>query len=271
MTPAWLLGVSLLLPQGSGIAARIVVPPANPAALERLGWSDVRFALGSEDTVWFSHDGTEASNFTKGYRLRSRMPFDEMAGVPGVAPMFVSGGDLGFLVVDAPACAAFQPITALPVTDARLFPGDAGTLYIVGRGKDDGRWEVWVFGRGRGLRRVLSSSERITAATGDGGTTYAAIGRLVGSVDAGGGPLKGVFLHPKEDVAGLAYSKSAGLFYATASSAGTAGSEGSVEFLLAPRAQLVARGPDLFIFLPDSLAVLRLEKAGALRSYVRTP
>lgn len=270
VTPAWLLGVSLLLPQGSGIAARVVVPPAGSAALEKTGWSDVRFALGPGDAVWFSHDGEEAANFTKGYRLRVRPDFDDMAGAEGAAPLFVSGGDLGYLALDGPAQASFQPITPLPVTDARLFAGDGGTLYVVGRGRK-AAWEAWVLAPGKGFLKVLSSTERISAAAGDGRTSYAAIGRLVGRVDAGGGGLVGVFLHPKEEVVGLAYSSAAGLFYATASGAGAAGADGSVEFLRAPRAQLVARGPDLFVFLPDSLTVLRLEKAGALRSYARTP
>ena len=270
VTPAWLLGVSLLLPQGSGVAARVVVPPAGPAALEKTGWSDVRFALGPGDAVWFSHDGEEAANFTKGYRLRARAPFDDMAGVEGVAPLFAAGGDLGFLAVDAPASAAFQPIAALPVKDARLFPGDAGTLYAVGRGEAGG-WEAWVLVPGKGFRKVLASTERISAAAGDGVTSYAAVGRLVGRVDGAGRAFKGVFLHPKEEVSGLAYSAAAGLFYAVASGAGAIGAEGSVEFLRAPRAQLVARGPDLFVFLPDSLTVFRLENAGALRSYARTP
>ncbi|MBI5596833.1 MAG: hypothetical protein HY928_12140 [Elusimicrobia bacterium] len=271
MTPAWLLGVSLILPQGSGIAARVVVPPAGSAAIEKMGWSDVRFALGPGDAVWFSHDGEEASNFTKGYRLKARTPFNDMAGVSGVGPMFVSGGDLGFLAVDAPASAAFQPVTALPVTAPRLFSGDAGTLYIVGRGKDGGRWEVWVLGRGRGLRKVLTSTERIAAAAGDGRTSYAAVGRLVGRVDEGSGAFKGVFLHPGEDVLSLAFSEAGGLFYATASGAGAAGTDGSVEFLRAPRAGLVARGTDLFVFLPDSLTLLRIEGAGKLRTYARNP
>ncbi|MBI4347981.1 MAG: hypothetical protein HY553_14085 [Elusimicrobia bacterium] len=274
--PAPLPGVSLLLPEGSGIAVRVVVAPAGSDAAARLGWENVRFALGPGEAVWFAHDGSEAANFTQGYRLRLERGFDDVAGA-GVALLFASSGDLGYAVAGASAgLGAFQPVAALPVDGARLFAGDAGVLYVAGRGRRGPRpWELWALG-GRppdpatGLpawRKLLSSTERVTAAAGDGRETFVALGKLVGRLE--GATVKGVFLHPREDVSGLAYSRESGLFYATAGGGGAIGESGSVEFLRAPRPQLLARGGSVFVFLPRALALLRLDGAEKLRSYSR--
>lgn len=267
MNPAWLLGASLLLPPSSGVAVRVVAPPAETDP----GWSEPRLALGTDGDLWFAHDGNEAVDFTAGHRLRSRVPLDGVAGVEGAGPLFVSGTDLGYLVADAPAEASFQPLAALPVDDPVLFAGDAGALYIAGRGKTENGFELWVLlpGGAPRFKKLLRSTERVTAASGDGETHYAAVGRLVGRV--GAGEFSGVFLHPEEPVTELAFTKEIGLVYATASGAGVAGPDGSVPFLIARRPQFAARGDGLFVFLPDSMTVLFVERAGGLRAALRKP
>ncbi|OIO12269.1 MAG: hypothetical protein AUJ52_00515 [Elusimicrobia bacterium CG1_02_63_36] len=266
MNPAWLLGVTLLLPPASGVSVRVVTPPAETD----YGWSAPRLALGADGALWFLHDGSEAANFTAGYRLRSRVPLDDVAALEGVGPVYASGGDLGYLVVDGPAQAAFQPIAELPVEDARLFSGSAGALYVAGRGKGEGDYELWALlpgAEGPRWKKLLSSTERIAAAAGDGTEHFAAIGRLVGKIE--GGRFSGVFLHPDEAVTALAFAKRLGLVYATASGAGVAGPEGSVPFLIAERPEPLVRGENLYLFLPGSMTVLLVEHASALRAAPR--
>lgn len=70
---------------------------------------------------------------------------------------------------------------------------------------------------------------------------------------------KVVYLHPKEAITGLAYSKEAGLFYATDSSIGYLGKSKAYPFMKSPKkTRIRARGKELYIFLGDVHGVVKI-------------
>lgn len=257
-----LLAVAIALPPGARTALRVLVPPAPESTLRSRGLDGARLALGPGGRPLLAA-GDQVSDFAAGRRFWLSRGFSDAAAPAGAPLFFASGEDLGFAAPGETATLPFQPLCALPVRGARLFPGDAGALYVEGRAAEGPGREVWVLTPPlRVLRRVLATTQKVAAAAGDGRVTFVAMGRLVARVE--GERFEPVFLHPTDEVTGLAYSREGGLFYATATGVGLAGGP-EAEFLRAPAPAIQAAGRDLFVLLRGSLAVLEVSDAADLR------
>ncbi len=270
----FLPGFAIAVPPGSKAAARLVVPPASPETLDRLSWTGTTFAVGSGGVVWLGRDDGTLVNFTKGFKVRLSEPFSDIASLRGGALLVAGREALGFL----PAGTAFQPIFSLPVTDARLAAGERGALYLFGAGRESGRNELYLLKPEasspapkarkavRAFRKIFSTAENLSAAAGDGDVTFVAVGRLVLKITTTGQErIATVFVHPREDVTDLAWSRAHGLFYATPSGIGCAGPKETLEFIHAPNAAIRLVDGALYVLLKNSLAVVKVEGIDAFK------
>lgn len=282
---AFLPDFAIVLPADSPVTARLIVPPPDAMTAKKLGWTDVAFAVGPNDALWFGHDADTVVNLSARYSFRMDRPFTDIAVLPGGGFLVAGRTDLGFVPPAGispgrgrPAAASVQPILALPVDDCRLSVGEQGTLYLWGTGRDGGKEEVHVLqpeaiasgpGEGsaiRAIRKIYASTEKISAVAGDADGVLIATGRLIVTLTVAGDGLAPVFRHPREEIADLAWSRAHGLFYATPSGVGYVGPRGAVQFIRAPNTAIRIAGGALYVFLRNSLAVVKIERLDALAS-----
>jgi hypothetical protein len=274
---------SIALPASSHIAVRLIVPPPDETSREKMSWADVTFAVGPGDVVWFCHDGNTVINFSRGYLFRTDRKFTDIIVLSGGGLLIAGQTDLGFvpavgLSAEADRVVSVQPIFFLPVNDCRLSKGGKGALYISGTGKESRKEEVYLVrpepavpGRNvklavRTIRKIYVSTEKVSAVAGDGEETVIATGRLVFKVRSGRDALEPIFLHPREEITGLALSRDHGLFYTTPSGVGYVGPNGKVEFIRAHNTSIRIAGGALYAFLKNSLAVVKIEGIDTFRT-----
>ena len=116
-------------------------------------------------------------------------------------------------------------------------------------------------------REIFSVKKTITAVAGNGNKTYIAMGRMVVELNGATGAVKGFFVHPSEDITGLAYAGMTGLFYTTASCAGYAGANGCMDFIKLPQPRILMRKNSLYVFIPDDYGVLKISNAGDMKNH----
>jgi len=276
---------SIALPASSHVAARLIVPPPDEKSRGKMAWADVAFAVGPDDVVWFGHDGNTVINFSRDYLFRTDRIFTDIAVLTGGALLIAGRTDLGFVpeVGLSPAggripSVSVQPIFLLPVNDCRLSAGEKGVLYLFGTGRESRKEEVYLVrpepavpGRNvklavRTIRKIYVSTEKVSAVAGDGDETFIATGRLVFKVTSGRDALEPIFLHPSEEITDLALSLMHGLFYTTPSGVGYAGPNGKVEFIRAHNTSIRIAGGALYVFLKNSLAVVKVEGIDTFRT-----
>lgn len=286
-------GVSVALPLESQVKVRWVCPPGDANDAEKARWyGNHCFAVDASGQPWLALPNAGLIlRPTQQLHFRLSHPFTGMACLPNGALLFVTDHDLGMIgATDRPAVKKgvpvlpLQPVLSLPAPGRsvgrgldrpaawRAYPGSGNCLYVVGTdgdngqeilllqpqaGKDDPRQVL------RSFRQIFASARPVLAVAGDGQTTYAALGRTVVRIGAGRTDTQW-WVHPTDEVKELAYSPDVGLFYATERAVGVLTSTGAWEFLRGYRADLALQGGSLYIFLPETLAVLALDHVADL-------
>lgn len=242
----------LFLPQGA--SAAWVVAPAGQAGRQVLRWT-----VDGSGRPWLGRDGKEivgkklrfgvAGGFTDFLALKKALVFatqDDLALIPA------QSADASEVVL--------QPLAKLPVEDARLFPAQGTSFYILGKSRGGKESEVYLR-RGRSFKKLFSTEGPVAVVAGDGWRTFVAVDRVILEVKAKEPEV--VFMHPDSDITSLAYGP-AGLFYATRSGVGRIGSKGALMFIKAAKPQLCLRGDSLFVLLEESLGVVKVMGLKAL-------
>lgn len=277
---------TIIAPAKAGVTARIIVPPVSDATLDRIGPSATLFSIGPGDSVWLGMEPDLLIHATRGYRFRLGIPIADIAVLDNSTLLVATADAFGFLAMDEPgatssssqATVAFQPIITLPVTEARISLGENGTLYIFGTDVKSGRNDVFLLRPEsvgsesvralRAMRKVFSTTERISAVAGDGEETFVATGRLVVKISGGQERMTTAFQHPKEEITGLAFSRAHGLFYSTPSGVGVAWPDESIEFVRAPNVAIRLVGNSLYIFLKNNFGVVKVDGTDAFLPFL---
>lgn len=259
----------LLLPPGSGVTARWILPPS--AAAGKPG--KAVFGVGGGGRIWLGFEGELAAEPAARLLFRTRPAYSGFTVTAGGSPLFCSGGDiriipkLGRPELDEGGrpVVPLQPAASLPVEGCRLFNADGKAVYAEGSNPGTGRNEVYLLspvegrsGFSREIRKILSTEREISAVAGDGRRTFVAIGRLVMEVDAEGGAA-GIFLHPEEEIKALAFSGEGRLFFATAGAVGLLAEKGPLEFLRISGGSIIIRNGALYVLGTRDLGVLKVE------------
>lgn len=267
-----------LLPAGVGVTARWVLPPQQPAQERR--WREASFAVAAGESVWLGLDGELVANPSKEIVFRTKPDYSGFAALTNGAVVFCAGQDLRIVARLArpeldkagTPIVLLQPAVTVPVRDCRLFPSDGEALYVSGRNAETGKNEVYRLapeagkrGFSREITRVLSTEREVSGVAGDGSRTFVASGPLVMEIVPGSDSVKGLFLHPKGDVKGLAFSKEGALFYATDSAVGLLAAKGPFDFLKVSEGRIAARDSALFVLEPRSLGILRIDGLEVLK------
>ena len=153
--------------------------------------------------------------------------------------------------------------------DCRLFDAGPDKFYVVLRDGAKSRDEVTLVTVGDEKPRIRKflrvAGPRLVAVAGDGDVTYYAEGKSIYEFKAGDdAPTR--YFEASAPVKSLAYSESAGLFYATTQNVGFVSATFQMTLISSPDPQIALRGSDLYVRLGKSLAVLKISGADQLKT-----
>jgi|GEM_PF-1195792 len=285
----YLPGAFVLLPAKTKMKFEWTMAPRDKKNLAYAGDIKAQFSIDGGGNPWLSRDNDMLADMAKGFILRTGTQFKEFAFLDGGMLYLTEDKYLEFIaepdkksspdkngIIDV----SLRPLASLPAKECSIFPGEGNILYLSGHDNENGTDGVYVLGgkgsvvkagdKGSALcyREVFSAKKPITAVAGDGKRTYVAMGRMVVELaDAAGGGVKVFFVHPTEDITGLAFSYRAGLFYSTASCVGYAGTNGCIDFMKLPQPSILMRKNSLYVFIPDYFGVLKISNVDDMKKH----
>lgn len=279
-------GATLILPEQAGVTSRWVLPPQAKEIVDSIKeeYSFFTFGLDDSGNPVIGHSGSYILNPIKQYQMRLSQPFSSMVYMDNGAAFFATETEFGLAIPSEPIVSdekgfpivPFQPISTLPFPECSMFRGAGECLYFSGYNNASSQYEVYLLKPRTvmldgvtshvlsGYQKVFSSTERISAVTGDVSNCFVALGRLVLRISLLDGKVSRYFLHPDEDIYELAYSPMAGLIYSTYRGVGYAGTNGSLEFFKGPDLSINLRGDTLYLFFHESMGILALEHISGL-------
>jgi len=261
----------IFLPEGA--SAEWILPPLKKELLPQDGWKDLRFSVDSSGHVWLSHNRSEIINPADSIRFQVKGGFDDFI-VLERALVFSTDTDLAVIPSLAEKAehglvpiVTLQPLTRLPVREARLFPLKGSSFYIAGSSLDGRNFKIYLR-RKLMLKNLFITDVPVSAVAGNGEKTYAAMGGVIVELKPGAKEADVIFTHPRADITSLAYSGDGGLFYSTAEGVGCIGAGGSSEFIKASSPIITIRKEILYVLLQSSLGVLKIIGIDKLKNVV---
>lgn len=251
---------SLFLPSSGGTSASWAAVPEGDA-VARYG----RFTVGPKEAILYADEGSSLFDPVSKVERAAGQRIQDFAFLNDELVLATSLG-LGTLEGAPPR---FKLAYLLPGSRLNLAVSDSGSLFVARKDPRTGKTTILVV---RGLKsltggrdgkldadKVVELDHDVSAIAGDGETVYAASGRLILKAARGGKTVETVFLHPTQEITGVAYVPGAGLFYATPTAVGHVGAGAGEEFLTSPHARITARGGSLFIMFDKDKDILRLQ------------
>lgn len=266
-------GLVLVLPKDGLVKAEWVAPPLAEARVRKSAIAFQIFRLGPKGAVWMGYNRKSLSNLASGMVFSLSGPLQDFIFLDDGALFILSDNALGLIppldkerISPADPVLPFQPIVRLPAEKCAVASDGTNAIFVYGYMPQEKAYAVFELLKGvSGWQKVFVSGERISAVCAHAGVVYIACGRQVFRLKLGEKTIKAVFTHPLEFVTGLSYKPGTGLFYATARGIGLVSGAG-VEFIKCPSPQIQVREDALYVFLPDSLGVMRLKNIDSLVS-----
>jgi len=256
----------IVLPKDGAAQAEWVAPPLAEAQVRKAGFSGQKFRLDWQKAVWMAYNQKVLTNLASGVTFSLARKLNDFIWLDDGALFIVSENSIGFIpplkkgqivekgVPEVP----YQPIFDLPAQRCSLASDGKDTIFVYGYDQAAQAYAVFELLKGfAGWQKVFVSSEKIGAVCVDGKALYIAAGRIVYKMQMGKKEASVVFAHPLDLITGIAYAPGAGLFYATYNGIGVVNGPG-IEFIKCKGAQIEIKDKILYIFMPESLGVMRL-------------
>ena len=263
----------LFLPLKSGITVGWVLPVEGNVQEKKTykPSGHFRFAIDPEGIPWFGYEHKLLVNFGEKVLFAVDQPYEDFNWLDNGNFVICTKTAWGFLgkaseknkkTEESIHTLRFRPVMKLPYKNFRIFPGRKNSMYLVGYNSSKREGEVYLVIQEKqkwNTKKLFAIKKRITAVTGDGEETYVAIGRSIIKLSPDKNDIKGIFLHPKEKITGLEFSKESGLFYTTKSAIGYVYDTFGFEFMESPGTQIRLLDKSLFVLLGEIHGVLRID------------
>lgn len=260
--------LSIALPKDGSVKLDWVAPPLLEKQVQKADLRQPGFHLDSRGAVWVCYNQQSLIDFSSGFSLALKQPIQDFVFLKNNALFLLTENSLGTAVPRDKAEAVagqisevlFQPICGVPLAASGLFSNDQEQLFIYGFDQKTRESAVYeLLSDFSSWRKIFVSSERILAAAAGQDMVYIASGRMVFQVPLKPGQKeKIIFSHPLHVITSLSFIQDSGIFYTTASAVGLVNEQGSLEFIKTERPQTAVWRNQLYVFLPNSLGVLRL-------------
>ncbi|HPD18083.1 MAG TPA: hypothetical protein PLF61_00285 [Candidatus Goldiibacteriota bacterium] len=273
----YLKDVIVLLPSKSKIKFDWVVPPAK----EKQNAGCI-FKMDNKGTAWFAFDGRYILNPNNGFLFKVKEQFDDFILTGNSKFLFIYKDYLCFIPsFDTKKIKEnslpLQPLAKLPARNCRLYSG-YDNVYV--SGKNQNKNEIYVVnfkelqkmgdaGKVINYKKLFTTEKNVSAVAGDGRDNFFAIDNLVVYVSTGIDKVSGYFLSPEENITGLAYDKTAGLFYCTKRKVGYVNKNGNLDFLYVKNPAIFVSDGNLYVYIPENDGLLRIKNIPEFKTCVQ--
>jgi hypothetical protein len=266
--------LSIALPKDGSVKVEWIAPPLAEKQVSQANFRQTRFHLDSRGAVWAGYNQEYVSDFSSGFGFSIGKPIIDFVFLKDNALFLLTDKSLGTVAPFNPdklqskpiSELLFQPVCGLPLSQCGLIADPQGKMFVYGYDAKNRQYAVYeLLADFSSWEKIFVCSEKIFCATAQSDAVYVASGRMIFKV-----PLKAnesekiIFSHPLEMITCLAYVNGTGIFYATASGVGLVTEQGSLEFIKTQQPQIAVWQDQIYIFLPESLGVLRVSNPNRL-------
>jgi len=256
--------LTIALPKDGSVAMRWVAPPLAEDKVRKAALTDIKFRVAPDGAVWMAYDKNTMTNLLTGMDVNLAAPLSDFIWLDDGALLISSKKTLGFIPELKKDETPYQPICMVDIEGSSLASDGKKALFIYGRDGVTKGYAVYERIAGSGVwRKIFISKVRIAGVCVYGGKAYIAAGRMIYELSLNDKKARTVFAHPLDPLTGIAYSPDAGLFYVTGNGVGVVQNV-AVEFIKCKGAQVAVKGNSLYLFLTDSLGVLRFDNIAGL-------
>ncbi len=280
-----LAGATLILPEkDSLINVSWVLPPLQEERVTNIrgNATKIKFSIDKMGDPWILYQQNHIMNPVKGYRfLISASPVDMVHSDNG-SLFITTENELGILLpittsfkVDSQVV-MFQPISALPMSNCHMSKGLNNSLYLIGYDSANVCYAVYVLqsaidsltpeytSNSWGFRKVYTSKEKITAATGNGYQHFLAIGNTMLSMSVKDTLPMPVPVYPNAEIVQILMDEQGGIYYSTDYSTSYY-NRTTIHFLNNAGNSLAYQNDKLYIFFEGTLGLAMVNHIGRIR------
>lgn len=258
--------LSIALPADGTVQAEWLARPMPVAEVRKAGFAMQRFRLDRQMATWMLHDNRTITNLDNGVAFTVARNIYDFIWLRDGALLIAAEKSLGIIAPlkrgeGVPAKVPevqFQPVIHLPAQGCRLATDGMDAIFAYGYDPEVSGYALFTLLKGfAGWERLFVTDEQIADACFDGTTLSVAAGRTIHQLRPGDHNSIGGFKHPLDVFTGLACTPDGRLFFSTARGVGMINGA-TIELLRSNRTQVEARGRSLYLFMPESLGVIRL-------------
>lgn len=257
--------LELVLPANGKVQAAWVAPPLATDEVAAARLTGQRFRLDRHAATWMLHGKKTITDLDSGHSFSLTRPINDFIWLDNGA-LFLAGetaiGIIPPLTADKAAApevplVPFQPVVNLPAQQCMLATDGKDIIFAYGYDPQIKGYALFELLKGfSGWRKLFVAADKIADVCVDGQTLYIAAGRTVYRLRPDDNKAAVIFAHPLDNITGLACGTGCGPFYATARGIGAAN---GLEFVKSNWTQVAVRGDALYLFMTESLGVLRLD------------
>jgi hypothetical protein len=260
--------LALVLPRSGKVTAEWLLPPLGTDEVKRAALSGQRFRLDRQAAIWMLHGRKYLTNLGSGQALTLARPVNDFIWLDDGGLFLASENALGIIPPlgpgKTPALTPFQPVISLPAQQCLLATDGKNAIFAYGYDPALQGYALFELVSGfAGWRQLFAATDKISDVCVDGQTLYISTGRSVYRLRRGDAKSIVAFVHPLDNITGLACGSGNGPFFSTARGVGVISGAG-VEFIKSNWTQLGMRDDALYLFMPESLGVLRLNDTGKM-------
>ncbi len=277
---------TLVLPAGSGISWRWLVPPVTlDKPIKKHTITNIKFSVDGQGAPWIGLDNRQLLNPVRQVTAVPSEPFQDFTFLDNGLMLLTTVRTIGFIGASGKEefdgqghpIMPFQPICDLPAYYSRVYRASGNCVYLVSEDAGAKKTSVYLLKPEaaapggklelRNFRKIFETGDAITAVAGDDTTAFIAMGKLVLMLTIADNKLTAIPAQPDEEVRELAYRAGLGLFYAGASGVGFLGAKRAFRFIETSHARIALHQQSLVVLFPRNLGVLAFDNINRLWNF----
>jgi ankyrin repeat protein len=274
------------LPADCKVRMNWISAPIEDSVVKKRSIYNLCFGVDLYNQPWIGFHNEDVLNPVKQYQFTVSPRYENFTILENGALLFATDNDLGYVAppnyktkdYNNRIKAFFQPISALPISNCKIYPGAGNALFLSGKNGASGQYEVYLLApekttTGSSIKqykKIFSGPEDFVGIAGDSSTFYIATYKVILKINTKDNKVSKIPLNTMDrNIRGLAYNTQSGLYYCTDKGVGFLGTNTNIPFLSCVEPKIYIRGGTLYVLCSKTLGVLSFDNIGDLKRYDR--